>query len=534
MDAKTAIRKSDFLLTERSGFDSQAREIRTYIAPIAAAIGVTETPGAKRRDEILDNSSEGVSETLAATIVGELANPAEFWFLVETEKERLMRDRDVAFWCADAQEKAYRIFRNPKSGWSVMLDKWVQELVDFGLGTAPIIDQPGRGIRFRHIPIGETCLEQDADGVLNGHHRRFRLTAGQAFAEWGGKAGDKVIKAAMDDKGGEHQEFEFLRAVTPMREPDSAGRAFYSIWVNLAETHVIGERAFFEFPFMAARWKTSGNEAYARGPGHRALADVKMLQRSMKTTIRAAERAMAPPLLAPDDGIIGPISMGDNAITTFRSDLMHARQQPVIPMNTGSRPDIAEEFNAGIRERVKQAYYGHLLGLPRDPRLLQDQFLELAEERARVMGPILDRIYQQAFGPMIDRVLMILARAGVLLPLPAAMENESVKATFKSPFAQAKQVSEARAISRYFNANNALFTLAPEAMDTVDTDEMARLSGEGLGVPRSGFRDPKIVEAMRKQRAAEARARTEMELVAQGAGAAQSVAQATGGGGAAA
>lgn len=535
-DVKQTIAKSDRLLGDRTGFESQWREVRLFIAPLAAAISAVETPGAKRRSEILDNSSESISELLASTVHGELANPAEFWFKVETEPARLMRDPEVAAFVADIEEKLYRIFRSPLSGWSVMLDKWISELVDFGTATSPIIDQPGKGIRFRHVPIGETALDQDADGEINAHYRRFMLTVEQAFAEWGPAAGPKVAEAAANDNANHGQEFEFLRAVRPLREPDSAGRRFESVWINVTEKHQIAERGFFDFPYMVARWKTSGNERYGRGPGLRALADVKMLQRSMRTEIGAAELVIAPPLLAADDGILGPISLASRAVTTFRSDLLGGRQPPVQPLLTGGRIDLGEEFNEGIRERIRRSYYAHLLQLPRDPRLLQDQFLELAEERARVLGPVFGRIYEQAFGPLISRLMAILVRAGATLPVPAVLGGGGgiVQATFKSPFAQAKQVSEARAIARFWTVNAPLLERDPTAIDHVDTGESLRLSGEGLGVPRGMWRDPRDVEARQQQRAKAQAARDQAELVATGAGAAQSLAQAAATGGAAA
>lgn len=496
MDAKTAIAKSDWMLADRSGFESQWSEIRTYIARIAASIRGTETPGARRGGEILDNTAEGVSEMLAATIIGELANPAEFWFGIETENEHLMRLEEVAFWLDDSQHRLYRIFRNPNSQWSVTLKKWVKEVVDFGTATAPILDQPGKGIRFRHVPVGETCLGQDADGIVDTHFRRFKLTADQAFKEWGADAGEKVAKAAnSDDAGKAYQEFEFLRAVMPMREPDSAGRRFHSTWINVTEKHIIAERGFFDFPYMVGRWDTSGNEAYGRGPGHRALADVKMLQRATKSKIRAAERTIAPTLMVPDDGIIGPVTMADNGINIFRSDLLSGRQPPIQAVNTGARVDIAEEFIRDIRDLIDRAYYGHLLRMPREPRMLDAQFLEITEERARVMGPVLGPMYDQALGPTVERALMILVRAGATLPVPAALGGQNIKATFKSPFAQARQVSETRAIARFYTINAPLFERKPDAMDNIDDDEALRLSGEGLGVPRGIWRDPDAVAA---------------------------------------
>ena len=53
-------------------------------------------------------------------------------------------------------------------------------------------------------------------------------------------------------------------------------------------------------PSLAVTNKASG-EVYGRGLGEAVLADVKMLNRMDRTTIRAAEKMADPPLLAPPE-----------------------------------------------------------------------------------------------------------------------------------------------------------------------------------------------------------------------------------------
>ena len=524
--ARTLIDRETRLRADRAPYESKWRQIREFIRPAMSSFAGTGSPGPAPRDSILDSSGETSAEVLAATMHGELTNPADRWFQLEAEDTRLNRDGEVAAWLENTEARQYRLLGAPSSRWDSALKPWYGEVADFGLAIVANLSLPGVGVRFRHYPVDECCIDQNADGEVDTVTRRFRLSARAAVAEWGEACGPEVVKAAADDKlAGE--EFEFLRVVAPLPRADAVGRRWASTFVGVRDAVVVAEGRFFEFPFMVGRWAANGSSAYpSTCPGMRALADVKMLQRMMEVTIAAGELAVWPPMLAPDDGVVGPISLESRAINYYRADLLYGGRDPLRPMVSGVRPDIGEELMAKTRERIDNAYYAHLLRTPRDPRMLQDQILDIAAERARVMGPIFAGIQSEAIGPAIDRVLQVMIRAGATLKPPAKLAGKSVRVSFENPFAQARAASETRAISRFIAMQMPLLQLDEEVKDNLDLDEMQRVGGAGLNVPMTIFRDPDAVKQIRKNRAEERARQAEIEMQATQAKAMQSASQA--------
>lgn len=523
--AKEHANRYERLQTDRAVLDSHLQEIRDYILPLAQSFTGTDVKGAKNRQQIFDNSGESSAELLHSTLHGELANPAERWFQLQAEDKALNRRGDVAAWLEDTEDRLFRIFNGPQSKWDTELGTWFPELTDFGTAVMAIVAEPGRGIRFNHYPLAETYLDQDADGTVDTLYRCRKLTARQAVAEWGKDAGEKVARKAGEQKT-QDEEFRFLRCVYPASGADRAGRRFESVWINLEEKHVVRQRRFYDFPFMVARWARRGDEIYGRGPGMRALADVKMLQEGMRLTLRSAEKIVDPPLLAPDDGVIGPISLASAAINTYRADLLAGRRAPVEPLLSGGRPDLGEDLMNGIRLRIANAYYEHLLRLPREPRMPVAHVLALEEERIRTLGPVFGRVQYEGLGHGVDRTLQILLRLRITAPPPAELEGRRLIPTFQNPFAQARAVAEAAAVSRLGEIMSPMIDRDPTLMDNLDGDEAWRVVAAGLNAPMTVTRDPRVVARIRERRAQEAAELQKAELMANQAKAMQSASQA--------
>lgn len=523
--AKQQIAVSDRLFNNRATTENHLQDIRDYIHPDSQSFTSTNTPGEKSRSKILENSTEVVSDLLAETAHGELTNPADKWFELETGDERLDSQREVKIWLEDTERRLYEVFDDPRTRWAADIGIWYKELVDFGTAVLAIFHEFGEGVRFKHYPLAGIALAQNILGVVDTVHFKFELSAAAAFKKWGEAAGPATAKLAQDDSKAEEL-VDFIRIVDPLEAPDSAGRKFRSLFINKKEQITVEEKAFFEFPFMVARWKRRGNEVFGRGPGHMALPDVKMLQRQARAKIRGEEKLVDPPLAVPDDGIIGPLTLNGGEVNVFRADLLRGSQSPIQTVESGARPDVGREGMADTKANIANAYFAHLLRVPRDPRMLQDQILDIAEERARVMGPVFGRVQSEGPGTAVDRVLQILLRTRSTLPPPRALENREVKVKFKNPFAQARAVTDARAINRTVNMIIPWSERDPSVLDNVDFDKSSRLAAAGLSAPLTMFRDPRDVVAIR-QRRAEAEARAAEAAIAKDEGAAaQSTAQA--------
>jgi hypothetical protein len=74
-----------------------------------------------------------------------------------------------------------------------------------------------------------------------------------------------------------------------------------------------------DFPFMVPRFVKDSVSIYGRSPAMTALPDVKMLNKMSETTIRAAQKQVDPPLMAPDDGFMLPIRTTPGSLNFYRA-----------------------------------------------------------------------------------------------------------------------------------------------------------------------------------------------------------------------
>ncbi len=528
-DVNSLIARVDFAFQERGTYESTMQEIRDFVRPFARSFTATDVLGGKDRDKIFDGSGEFAAEILESTVHGELANPADRWFELSVGEPQIDRRVDVAAWYEDTENRMYRIFGDRRSRWGFDNAPWFGECCDYGTSVMELADRPGDIPLYRATSMVECAIEENAEGVVDTLYRKFRLPAERAVGFFGDHADGKAKKAAASESAAEQTKpMEYARIVRPMGDTDGVGRKFSSHYVSLDSKEIVRIEYFFEFPFAVPRWRVRGaGEGYGRGSGHRALADIKTLQRAMYNQMRGVEKTIDPALMMPDDGVFGPVVLSSGAINVYSAQrFMFSQRKPIEPIDTGSRPDVGDVFMDGIRARVDAAYYGPLLRTPRDPRMLQDQILDIQEERARVLGPIFERIQTEGLDVIVDRTLAIGLRRGLFLPPPAALEGREVRPVFRNPFAQARAVSTARAIQRFLNMNLPLADRKPEVLDNLNEDEAFRQSGEGLNVPATIFRDPRAVAKMRQERQERIAAMEQAQIAEQTGKAAQMGAQA--------
>lgn len=525
--AKRVIATLEGMKTGRSTWDSHWQEISDVIFPLALHFTRFEHPGAKAHDKIFDSSGEQAGEMLAGALLGFLVSPDRPWFSLKAADDDLNADDEVASWLADATRRMLKMFNRPKSGFYPTQHEKYMDLVNFGTGGQFIAERPGLGPRFLGRPLAQLYLRENADGEVDTVYRHYKLKAHQALQAFGAAAGPQAVKKAEKPKTAEDT-FEFIHAVEPRRKRNTArldprNMAFASWTVNLTERHTVRESGFREMPLATPRWFRRYGENYGRGPGSKALADVKMLQRSMKVTIRGTEKIVDPPLQVADDGVLAPIRMTPSGLNFVRPDLLQSQGGGIRPVITGARPDLGEAFMEGVRVRIDGAYFKPLLQLSRDPRMTASQFLGLQQEALQILSPFLGRLQTEDLGPVIDRTFAIMLRQGMFLPVPARLAEAELEVEYLSPVARAQRLEEARGVSSTLELMAPLIERQPEILDNVDSDATFRFVADTLNWPRDTFRALEVVRQMRQARTEE---RAQQEQIAAAGDIAQAVGRA--------
>lgn len=503
--------------TNRAPHEETWSLIRRFMMPDGNSFYGAHAPGERSRQEVYDNHGEHAAEMMAAGLHAMMTNPATKFFAMTAVDPERVTDYLGLLWLEMVTDLMLGVVQSHKTRFFVAIGANWQDAVTFG--NAPLYTEarPGRLPIFRAWPIQSVAWAEGEEDTAEIFYRKLELTNHQVATLFPETAPKEIVEAA-GKKGSMFDRVKLLHVVKPRPGGDPNTRvarrmpvAAYMVTVDKPE--ILRESGHPENPVVATRWNKRSNEVYARGPGDKALADVLTLQRSMRATIRGGETAIEPPLMLADDGVAGPISLRNGALTYVDRELMEGPGDPIRPIVTGARPDLGEEFNEAIRRRIDRAFGKELLQLAREPQMTATHVLELREEQLRGMSPIVSRLEAETLGPLMDRLFGIMYRAGAFPPPPDSLRGVELRATFVSPAARAARIEEARALSQAVDIMTPVANLDPSILENQDWDKTYREVSRILGVPLSWLRVPEQVEAMRQARQQVDQAREDREEV---------------------
>lgn len=531
-DAQHIIQRQSELERNRSNHAAVWTEIRELIVPDASQfLGETITRGAKTRRRIYDGTGEYAADILAAGLHHMLTNPTVPWQSLTVSDPKLKRRDSVRRWLGEASEVLFGIFNKPETRFQPEAHEVYQDLGALGTGIMFIEETRSGYPLFSARPMGECYAAEGEAGVVDTLYRKFSLSARQAVIRYGAEALTDEIRAKAQGKDADTADIEFIHAVEPRlerdeKQPDARNMAFSSCHVLVNGGKVVKESGFQEFPYAVPRWSVRTGEIYGRGPGRKALADVKELQEVSKVTRRGFAKAIDPPLMAVDDGVLGRINVNPSAINHVRQEHMRQQGDPIRPINTGARPDLGLRYMEDRRTLIERAFYVDLFKFAREPHMTATQVLQITEQTMMVLNPILGRLQVEYLAPLVDRTFMIALRNGLIPPPPAELEGIEYSVEFVSPTAKLQRISQARAVSQHIETNLPLIQADPSLMDNYDGDATMRGTGEIIGVPERFFRTPQAVSELRAQRQQMQEAAQAAELAKSAGAAAKDFAQA--------
>lgn len=537
-DAKQLIAFAQSLAGDRGVWDAHYQDVRDYIALYAGNFTGSNTPGVKDRGLVYDNSAESISEELTAWIHGALCPPGIRWHGLRAVESERMSDYPAQMWTEEVARRMFACYDSARSGFQIAIGESLRDNVDFGTAALYVEDRPGDLPRYCARPMSATYCAEGAYGELDTVASKYDLTASQAVERFGDKCPAKVLEAAADPAKSHVEKFVFWhltfpRAAAPQRIlslpalSTAKNRPFASVWVCEKPEAVVASGGYYTRAMIVGRWARRTGEIYGRGCGMKALPDTKMLQRSVKATIKGAEHTADPALMLSDDGVVGgkKLNRRPSAINYMEPDAMNGPGDPVRQL-PGGNPGIGHEFDESVRERMRNAYFLHLLRLPQEPRITLGHILELVEQRMTVMGPFLGRVQYEQLAPTAERTYDTLLRAGAFPPPPPALEGAELKVEYESPASKTQRIAEASAIVKLWESTRELRAERPDVLDNMDLDGQVRHVATQLGVPVQFLTPPNMMRQVRAARANANAEQVEIDQADTAAGAAQKLAQA--------
>ena len=487
--------------SDRSTWEDHWQEILDYVMPRKADITFVRSKGEKRTEVLFDSTAITANNLLAASLQGTLTSPSLPWFSLKLRNEEINKVRDVQIWLEDTARRMYAVFN--ESNFNTEVHEMYLDLCS--VGTAAIFVEEANegflqgGLHFNTLHIAEYFIQENATGKVDTLYRKYKMTARQAIQEFGEEnLGPKIKEAA---KMKPDTQFNFIHAVEPTADYERAvGKAktklpFHSCHVCEEDKMVVRVGGYNEFPYLVPRWSKATGEIFGRSPSYNALPDIKTLNKAVEIGLKAWAKAIDPPLLVTDDGVIGRVRMTPAGITVVRND------SAIKPLQIGSNWQITDLKENQLRTAIRQAYYSDQLQLQEGPQMTATEVQVRYELMQRLLGPTLGRFQTEFLNPLIERVFGIMMRSDALMPRPEAIEGNNMDIEYVGPLARSQRMEEAVAVERLYQLAMQVVQIDPTVMDVINHEQAIRMRATLLGVPKTVLRGEDEVAEIREQRA---------------------------------
>ena len=269
------------------------KELARFIAPTRGFFDTDQANDGRRINHraLIDSDPMLAVEILSAGMVSGLTSPSRSWFELSVPNHELSKQEGVQAWLYEVRRRIEEVFS--RSNLYHALHGFYQEIAVFGTAAFLLEEDWDRVLFCRSFTAGEYVLGSDAKGNINSFGREFFMTPTQMADQFGTENLPlSVRKAAEEKKGGWHK---IIHVIMPNAQADAAKADYkhmpYVSAYFTPQGELLKRGGYREFPVIAARWEVkNATDIYGRGPGWKALGDVKMLQKMQKTKLIALDK----------------------------------------------------------------------------------------------------------------------------------------------------------------------------------------------------------------------------------------------------
>ena len=491
---KNLLSRYERLEGQRQNWETHWQEVADYMQPRKADVTKKRARGDKRMEQVFDSSPIQAVELLAASLHGMLTNPSTPWFTLRFKDEDIDNEDEAKLWLEASTDAMYTAFN--RSNFQQEIFELYHDLITFGTAAMFIEEDDDDIIKFSTRHINEVFIAENDKGRIDTIYRRFNISARAAIQKFGESVSSDVQGKATKNP---YDEVEILHAVYPRSEfnpnkKDKANMPFESVYMEYKNGNELSVGGFKEFPFVVPRYLKASNEIYGRSPAMTALPDVKMLNEMCKTTIKAAQKQVDPPLLVPDDGFLLPVRTVPGGLNFYRS----GTRDRIEPLNIGANNPLGLNMEQQRRDSIRAVFYVNQLMMQQGPQMTATEVIQRNEEKMRLLGPVLGRLQSELLKPLIDRVFAILLRNNMLPQAPEFLSGRDIEIEYVSPLAKAQKSTELQSIMRAVEILGSLANVAP-VFDYVNFDNLVKHLADIVGVPQKILKSQSQVNAERQQ-----------------------------------
>ena len=495
------------LMEKRSNWESHWQEVADLMLPRKAEITKERAKGDKRHTQIFDATAVHALELLAASLHGMLTSSANRWFSLRFKETQLNESDEAKEWLEDSTQRMYDVIS--KSNFQQEIFECYHDLIAFGTSCLMIEEDQEDVLNFSARHIKEIYIQENKKGYVDTLYRRFKMPAQAAVSKFGFENVSRDIQNIANKNP--FDDIDLVHVVRPRAEydpnkKDKKNMPYQSVYFEYGSGHIISIGGFLEHPYVIPRYLKASTEQYGRSPGMNALPDVKVLNKMVENSLKAAAKQIDPPLLIPDDGMLAPIRMSPGSINYYRS----GSRDRIEPLNINANNTTTINNENQRRDAINKMFHIDQLVVTENRNMTATEVIQRQEEKMRILGPVLGRLQSELLSPLITRVFNILLRNGLFLQSPDILQQQELKIEFVSPMALAQRGQELQSLMRGLEIFGSLAQTMP-VMDYIDENGLVKNIIDILGLPAKVIKSDAEVEQIRADRAEQEAQQMEMQ-----------------------
>ena len=489
----------------RTSHEPQWKSINTFMAPRRSRFEESDTDkGDRRWNAIINNIATKALRTATAGMLAGSMSPARPWFALSLLDPAIMERADVRLWLHGVEQVILAVLRTGNFYQTAQLV--LKELLLYGTACMTHVDDFDAVAWFYQEPLGSFYIGIDEKLNTNRLIREFQWTVDNTVSKFGLENVSSQVKNAYD-RGDHLQKVDIVHHIQPnnildLTSPFARGKPYIGAYYEKgtpgqkqSSTELLGLEGFFERPFYAPRWETTGTDVYGTEcPGIIALGDTRQLQGQERRKAQAIEKMADPPLQGPSGLAGGEVVNLPGGLTIYDigNDNKGIRKLYDVDLSV---QELRLDADA-VERRIDDAFFVSLfLAISQMEGIQPRNELDLTlrnDEKLLQLGPVLQNIHGDLLNLVITRTFNQLVRGGAIPPAPDIIREQQLEVQYVSSLAQAQRAVATQGVDRVMNF--ALGVVAgggdPTILDNLDTDwavgEYSRLVGTSLAAITEG------------------------------------------------
>ena len=516
----------------RGSIEQTWNDIEMYISPMRSgrfySPQMTEFEIRSRRPEIWDLTAIKGLSTLVASMQASLISPAVRWFNFTFKDPRLDADKDAKAWLDDCTNILFDQLQD--SNFNLEVASLFSDLGGFGNGALVLETEDEtiwRGPEWNALPLREWYFEMDYKGHPKNFFRFIQWTPVQIVTKFGrtteelatlpdwikqrAESGDATqtkvdliycIYRRSNPDGTPVEEVSDQRLLAPDKRPWGCKyvlRGSSGSPLNDGGGELGKEGGYYRMPAMIVRWEKLSGSQWGFGPGNIALPTVKYLNAWMETEKGAAEKAVDPPILTTERGLLSPPDLRPAGVNVVRTmdDMKAFENKANFQAAYGT---ITE-----LRTMVNEVFKVEELKLKESPAMTAMEVQVRYEMMTRVLGPPAVRIQNDLLSPAIKNLFHMMARYNQFEPPPAQVRSnpKGFDIEYQGPLMKAQRAQEVASMERLAGIAMNMVKVFPQVSYVFDPVKFIQEAAERLSVPVTVLNDDRTIKRRRSRQQAD-------------------------------